>query len=313
MKRSALLAGVVGFFATLVVFWLLERLPDLRNTIPALTAVVSGFSVGVIVYQVFTLRSKRPDRPMPPETVSNRDREKAYVEVRGLIDRVPKGSPHLDAPHFETAAFLLEEAKAGFERVDSGSNNIESKATSLISIVAGASSALGIFGFTKDGKAVVATPTILAAFAFAVIALIALLYVLRSKSYKNPGIDAYVSAGMVAEDNRVGVALSLAKAYRESRDVLGETIRYEPLVLFIGYVAIATAAGLVLINAATARTDIQSAGGASSGAPASHTFSPRASNNKRPQLQSQHGSPAVRAAKASPGTMPAPQRSPRTR
>jgi len=263
VKSNAFIAGFIAFCTTLALTWEFGRLPDLHNTLPALTALVSGFSIGVIVYQVFASKAKRLERSLPAKPVTDEERirayqelEEAYNEVRALIDRVPKGPPHLDGPHFETAAFLLEEAKAGFERVDSGSSNIESKATSLISIVAGASSALGIFGFSKDGKAVVATPTILAAFTFAVIALICLLYVLRSKHYKDPAIDKYVSAGMVAEDNRVGIALSLAKAYRESRDVLAQTIRYEPLALFIGYVSIATAAGLVLINAATARVDM---------------------------------------------------------
>ena len=224
----------------------------LQHPAGSLAAALIGIVLGAIYYQatvtVIGFHRAEKARAQIDDTEA---RESAYDAVRAVILAVPLGDPHAILPNLETALFILAEAKGVLERADHGSDNIEGKATTLISIVAGASSALGIFGLTKEGRAVVAAPLILLAFFFTAIALGCLLYIVRSKRFDSPGVEPFISPAIVSEDNRVGIALLLARDYHLATDSLLRAIRYEPLALFIAYVAIAAAAGLVLLNAAT--------------------------------------------------------------
>jgi hypothetical protein len=166
--------------------------------------------------------------------------------------------------------FLLAEAKASCDRVSAGSDNLESKATTLLGLVAGASGVLGVFGTSRDGKSIIATPILLGAVALAVIALVCLLYVLRAKRVPTPGVDVLISSGMVAEDNRLGLALAITRMYASMRGLLAREVRSEPRALFCAYVATAAAAVLVLLNVAvtshvsSARAPARTAAGAAS-------------------------------------------------
>jgi hypothetical protein len=224
-----------------------------RSPAGILADTLMAVALSAVFFQGFlTVRAFRATSANDETADLERARVQAYDAVRAVMDGIPTGYPHADAPNLGTAQFVLAEARTGFERTDQGSDNIESKATTLISIVAGATSALGVFGISKEGRAIVATPLILLAFLFAALALGALLYVVRSKKFLVPSVAPFISLGIVAEDNRVAIALLLTRAYHESAESLRRAIRYEPLALFIAYVAVATAAGLVLLNAASA-------------------------------------------------------------
>ena len=66
----------------------------------------------------------------------------------------------------------------------------------MLGIVAGATSALGIFGAARDGRAVVPTPIVFDGLIFVLIAFVRLLYVLRVKRYQRPDIKTYLSGAM---------------------------------------------------------------------------------------------------------------------
>ena len=174
------------------------------------------------------------------------DRQAAYTVVRGAVAAIDVLRPGA----VDTAMFLLAEAKASCERVSANSDNLESKATTLLGLVAGASGLLGVFGTARDGKSIIATPVVLGAVAFAVVAIVCLLYVLRTKHVPTPGLDVFISSGMVADDNRLGLALTITRVYASMRNELAREVRSEPRALFCAYAATAAAAILVLLNVA---------------------------------------------------------------
>jgi hypothetical protein len=174
------------------------------------------------------------------------DREAAYTAVRSAVAAIEVVRPGA----VDTALFLLAEAKASCERVSEHSDNLESKATTLLGLVAGASGMLGVFGTSRDGKSIIATPIVLGAAALTVAAIVCLLYVLRAKRVPIPGLDIFISSAMVADDNRLGLALTITRLYAWMRNELAREIRSEPRALFYAYTATAAAAVLVLLNVA---------------------------------------------------------------
>jgi hypothetical protein len=107
------------------------------------------------------------------------DLRAVYQEVRDLTDAAGATS------NVDTALLVLDEARSGYERAFSGLEGVETKASALLSIVAGASSAIGIFGFGKDGRAIVVTHLIGAALICIVTALVLLFYILRAKQRRH--------------------------------------------------------------------------------------------------------------------------------
>jgi hypothetical protein len=201
---------VVGSVSIAAVVIIVAAL-TLKNPAGVVAAMLMGIAVGGVCLQgLATLADLRAAVQAHAEKDHNRAREEAYEATRSVIKAVPLGGVHGNSPSLETAQFVLEEAKAGFERADAGSDNVEAKATTFISIVAGASSALGVFGISREGRAVVATPLILLAFLFTAVALSCLLYIVRSKRFSTPDIEPFISPGIASEDNRLVFAVLLA-------------------------------------------------------------------------------------------------------
>jgi hypothetical protein len=205
-----------------------------------------GLGVGYIAYQLAEgIRAVQRRRERGP--ITEEQGEAAYTELRGIIARLDPNK----TPSVETATFLLDTEKASFERIYSGSDNLESKATTLLGIVAGATSAFGVFGLAKTGSGIVTTPIILTAFGFVIISIVALLYMLRAKTFDIPDMTPYLTVATVGEDNRVPLTLVVAQRFREMREQLRREIDAEPNALFIAYASIAIAAALVVINTFT--------------------------------------------------------------
>jgi hypothetical protein len=208
--------------------------------------LIVGLGAGYIVYQLADgVRAVRRGGERRP--VTEEEGEAAYIELRGIVGRLDEGK----MPSVETATFLLDTEKDSFERTYGGSDNLESKATTLLGIVAGATSAFGVFGLAKTGSAVVTTPIILTAFGFVMVSIVALLYMLRAKTFDIPDMAPYLTAATVGEDNRVALALVVAQRYRHMREQLRREIEAEPNALFIAYASIALAAALVVLNTFT--------------------------------------------------------------
>jgi hypothetical protein len=202
--------------------------------------VVVGLGIGYIVYVIAESVRGRSNRTI----VTDDQREAAYNELRGLMERLAPSK----TPNVETATFLLDTEKGNFDRVYAASDNLESKATTLLGIVTGATSAFGIFGIAKVSSTLIATPLVETAFAFVLISFGALLYMLRAKSFDIPDMTRYLAAATVAEDNRVPLALVVAERFREMRTDLAREIAAEPNALAVAYTALAVAATLVVLN-----------------------------------------------------------------
>jgi len=207
---------------------------------------IVGLGAGYIVYQLADgIRAVR--RGHQRRTISEEERAAAYAELRAIIGRLDESK----APSVETATFLLDTEKDSFGRIYAGSDNLESKATTLLGIVAGATSAFGVFGLAKEGPAVVTPPVIFTAFGFIIVSIVALLYMLRAKTFGIPDMAQYLTAATVGEDNRVALSLVVAERYSQMREQLRREIEAEPNALFIAYAAIAVAATLVVLNTFT--------------------------------------------------------------
>jgi hypothetical protein len=197
------------------------------------------------------------------------ERERSYRVIRGAMAAIEVVRPGA----VETATFLLSEAESSFVHTVAESANLESKATTLLGIVAGATSVLGVFG-TRDGKAIFATPAVAVAMIFVVIALVCLLYILRAKRFDSPDLGSFISAAMIREDNRPGLALVLAETYRTMRHRLRLDSRDDGRALFLAYAATAAASLALLLNAVTVppgTTSFQAGGRAATGTPAPGT------------------------------------------
>ena len=203
-------------------------------------ALVVGTGVASISFQIGNgVRARRAG--MRAE-LSLDDAKTAYQVLRDIAHKSG------DDPNVETATLVLDSEKSSFERTYAGSGNLEAKATTVLGIVAGASSAFGLFGIAKSGDAVVATPMLSAAFMFILVSFVALLYMLRAKTVITPDLRVYLTPAIAREDNRVGLALSLAARYNEMRHELRQEIAAEPHALFVAYSSVATAAMLVVLN-----------------------------------------------------------------
>ncbi|HEX3462831.1 MAG TPA: hypothetical protein VHS78_02090 [Candidatus Elarobacter sp.] len=179
------------------------------------------------------------------DTATEAEREHTYREIR----RATSGITVRPGAN-ETASFLLAEMKASFERAVAALASLESKATALLGVVVAAASALGLFGFHGE-PARAATPTVLAAMALTIVALVALLWVLRAKDSLSPNLSSYVSGAMMREDNRIGVSLALAEYYGKVRAKVALRYRNESRLLFAAYLGIAAAAVILLFDAAS--------------------------------------------------------------
>jgi hypothetical protein len=207
-------------------------------------AAFAGIATYIITFQLVDWwRDRRPFTYVPP---SDLEIVAAYEDVRRYAEGLGPVRPGM----IESATFLLDEAKGDFERVISSSDSHEEKARAVLAIVAGATSALGIFGVAKDGRIVALSPIIVDSLIFVLVAFVCLLYVLRAKRYKRTKLDSYFVGGMAEPELRVALRLSLTQGYAKMTSELAHRIRHEPRALFIAYIAVVVAAVLVLLNSA---------------------------------------------------------------
>jgi hypothetical protein len=183
-----------------------------------------------------------PGMRLPP---TDEERQQSYLALRTAVAAIEALRPGA----VETATFLLDEAKTSFDRASSRSAALEAKATMLLGIVAGASGALGVFGFARDGKTIAFTLPVFAALIFAVAAMLCLLYLLRTKLLNEPDVGPFISVATLAEDNRPGLALFLATSYYEMTLQQLYDTRHEPRVWLAACLATAAAALLIIMNA----------------------------------------------------------------
>jgi hypothetical protein len=127
------------------------------------------------------------------------------------------------------------------------------------------------------------TPTLFAAFAFVLASFAALLYMLRAKTFVTPDMRVYVTPAVAQEDNRVGVALTLASRYNESREKLRGEVSAEPQALFVAYTSIAIAALLVVLNAAAPASRQPETSTVKSPSPAASTSAGQPTSGRAPR------------------------------
>jgi hypothetical protein len=148
----------------------------------------------------------------------------------------------------ETAALLLEEAKASFDRVYDETSKIESKAAALLTLVAGASSAIGVFGLTRDGHPVTASLSVRFAAGFAVAALFFVIAVHRSKDYDVLAVDEFLDGEFLAADFRAAISLMFARSYVDFREKLSRACRWDSTCLYLAMFSLVGAVGFVMLG-----------------------------------------------------------------
>lgn len=99
----------------------------------------------------------------------------------------------------ETALLIRDTEKDSFDRTYAGSDTLETKATALLGIAAGATSAVGIFGLGKDGAHPVATPPLVAAILFLGVAIVSALYMLRAKPFDVADLSIFTMPATLGE------------------------------------------------------------------------------------------------------------------
>lgn len=205
-----------------------------------LYAPVVGGGIGIITHQIGKgVRARRLGMRGEPSIADTRA---AYQSLRDIAEKMGEKAS------VETATLLLDSEKESFERTYTGSDNLERKATTLLGVVTGASSAFGLFGVAKPGSPITLTPIIFTAFTFVLASFAALLYMLRAKTFITPDLRVYHTPVIARDDNRAALSLSLAARYNEMREDLRRETSAEPHALFIAYGSLAIAAMLVVLN-----------------------------------------------------------------
>lgn len=224
-------------------------------------AVCSGAAAFVIAAQLWEWWRSRARTPFTYEAPSENEFRRLYDGLAAYAESLGPVRPGM----LESALFLLEEARRDFERVSNSSDSHEEKARIVLGVVAGATGALGIFGVAREGRPIVATPTVLDALVFVAVAFVCLLYVLRVKHYKRPDLAAYFAGAMLDEKLRVALPLSLLEGYGRMTAEFAHSIRHEPRALFVAYVSIVAAAVLIILGAAASVSPVASSGTGRSG------------------------------------------------
>jgi hypothetical protein len=187
----------------------------------------------------------------PGRQPTDEERRAAYEAVRGAVG----GTIAFPPGALETAQFLLNEAKAAFERTTARSDTFEAKATTLLGIVAGGSGAVGVLTLSRvgTGAPIRLSPLLLAALCFIVLTLLSVLYILRSKRLREIDVAPYLSTEMAVSDHRIPLALVLAGQYVEMDDRLRLEAKNEPRILLVAYAATAIGAALIVLHASWAQ------------------------------------------------------------
>jgi len=242
-------AGIAVFAALAIIVGVLAELSfHVRST--WYVALFAGLATYIIVLELVELWRDRDRRAFSYEQPTEADIQSQYECVQGYAEALGSIYPGM----LESANFLLDEAKSDFERVSSSSDSHEEKARVVLGIVAGATSALGIFGVARDGRTIVPSPLVMDSLALILLAFVCLLYVLRVKRYTQPNLTAYFAGAMVRQELRVALVLSLTPGYARMTAELAHRIRHEPRAIFIAYIATVSAAVMLLLNAAVVPT-----------------------------------------------------------
>lgn len=248
----------------------------IRTSVNWLYAPLVGAGIGYITYQIVTVVLRgRALRRKPALTAV--DYEEGYKSLRGVMESLGDDT----TPHLETAALLLDTERESFQRTYIGSDSLEAKATTLLGIVAGATSAFGVFGIAREGTRAVTTPIVVTAFAFVLMSMVALLYTLRAKPFTIPDLSVYLLTATVREDNRPALYLFIAARYRDMREELRRAIDPEPSALGIAYAAVAIAAALVVLNALDHPTSTKHSPTVAQHAPQQKLSAPAGATQKR--------------------------------
>jgi hypothetical protein len=203
------------------------------------TAVILAAATSLLVAGLIadTRSNARLIRQPPTAEIRFRDYERLLSTFPGV-------------PNADIAIFLLDEAKRHYAALVDAGKAIETKATTLLGLAAGGSSAVLVFGFPKDGRVAVSTPPIFAGLIMALSAFIALLFVLRMKSRREPNVAAFVSVPIAAdESNRARIALSLAEDFEAACYDIMWGRRRDRLAMYVAYVCLCAAVVLISANA----------------------------------------------------------------
>jgi len=166
-------------------------------------------------------------------------------------DKVEKDLDTRDASNdVEGALFILEQSKASYDAVVTTNNAIETKASSLLTMIAGAAGLLSLFGGFKEGAAQPAvSPFLWLAILAAVFSVLCCLYLLRTKNRPFPSAAVYVNTRTVWDNNsRFYISLELAEAYNSDIVFLRRDRRFEAPAYFAAQVFIGLAALALLTH-----------------------------------------------------------------
>jgi hypothetical protein len=213
---------------------------SLSSVIPLTVAIIAAVVILAILVQVVRLRTVVPK----PDTASAGDRRAAYDALTQIV--LTNGTPSA-----ETALLLRDEAKNHFDRVRAGGAAVEAKATTLLTVIAGSTGVLGLFGVSFD-KPVTLTAATEGAFILGLVGIVALLYVVRPKDLPDPEGAEYISGAVTGNDNRVRLAMTFADLYTLDARIHLYATRFARSAMFIAYVAFTAAALLVFSNLSAA-------------------------------------------------------------
>ena len=171
-------------------------------------SIIGAILLGVaVVFYVGNLVRRQARERLPDATPDADAREKAAEALWQIYPAFPEDEP-------ETALFLLEESKRSYDGWIESNTRIESKATSLTSILAGGAGVLSLFGSHGASGALQPGPFLFLALSAAAASFVCCLYILRPKLRTHPGVSDYVAPAVALYPlARFHIMLSLAEGY----------------------------------------------------------------------------------------------------
>jgi hypothetical protein len=193
-------------------------------------------AVSVAAARFFVAKSA----PISADTPSVADREAVEKQL----------DAKMASDETQAALFVLEQSKASYDAVVTANGAIETKASSLLTTIAGAAGLLSLFGRFKDGSAQSgASPFLWLAILAAALTVLCCLYILRTKVRPFPSAAAYVRARTVWTDNsRFNIALELAEGYNANIIAIWRDRRYEGPAYYAAQIFVALAALALLTH-----------------------------------------------------------------
>jgi hypothetical protein len=235
-KAQAALIGTItlaGIAFTILNKHLGIALPPLIQLTAALICVCLAI---YFAYERFRFASSA-DIPVETPTLEQREAVEARLAAVDQSDDT------------QAALFVLEQSKASYDAVVASNITLEAKASSLLTMIAGAAGLLSLFGRFKDGVAQASSLFLWVAIGAAVVALLSCLYILRTKVRPFPSVAAYVLPRIVWDDNSCfQIALELAESYNGDIIFLRRDRRYEGAAYYTAQIFVALAALALLAH-----------------------------------------------------------------